>query len=83
MRITEIIDTDQDVEEATPSKSYCKNTPADKMSASWLASCKSQGYKEREGGKSHKIGKKRKKVDNRIIKGKKYGGPLPHYGSGS
>lgn len=80
MRLSEILNTDQDVEEAKPSKSYCKSTPADKMSASWLASCKSQGYKAREGEKSHKIGNKRTTVGGKKIKGAPYGGPLPNWG---
>jgi len=75
MRVHEIV-------EAKPSKADC-NKPADKLSASWLASCKSQGHKARSGKKSHKIGKKRLKVGGRRLKGKKYGGPLPDYGSGS
>jgi len=72
MRIQEIIS------ENKPSKSDCRK-PADKLSASWLASCKSRGLKSREGGKSHKIGKKRVNVKGRKIRGKKYGGPLPDY----
>jgi len=84
MRITEILDTEQDVEEAKPSKSYCTTTPTDKMSASWRASCKSRGHIARKGKKSHKLpGGERKTVDGKKIKGQKYGGPLPHYGSGS
>lgn len=66
------------ISEVKPSKKDCKK-PADKLSASWLASCKSQGFKSREGGKSHKVGKKRVKVKGRKIKGKKYGGPLPDW----
>jgi len=65
--------------EATPSKGYCKTTPKHKMSASWLASCKSQGFVARDGKKSHKIGKKRLKMGGRKIKGKAHGGPLPDW----
>lgn len=72
MKVSEIV-------EATPSKSYCRNTPKSKMSASWAASCKSQGLIARDGKKSHKIGNKRKTVGGRTIKGKKYGGPLPDW----
>jgi len=80
MKIFEITqEIDQDVDEAKPSKAYCRNTPKDKMSASWKASCKSQGLVSREGGKSHKIGKKRTKVGGRKIKGKAHGGPLPDW----
>jgi hypothetical protein len=72
--------------EDTPTKSYCKNTPKDQMGASALASCKSRGHVTRDGNKSHKLGPKassRTKVGGKKIKGEKYNGPLPHYGSGS
>ena len=55
------------------------------LGASNLASCKSQGYRARDGEKSHLIGhsgtKVRIKVGGKKIKGKKYGGPLPDYGT--
>jgi hypothetical protein len=76
MKIREIT---QNLDEAEPSKSYCKNTPNDEMSASWLASCKSRGLVARTGGKSHKIGKRRVKVGGKKIKGKEHGGPLPDW----
>ncbi len=64
----------------TPTKSYCKNTPKSKMSASWLANCKSRGLVARDGRKSHKLPSgKRVTVGNRKIKGAKHGGPLPDY----
>ena len=73
MRFSEIID------EGKPSKSYCRSTPKSKMGASAQASCKSRGLISRDGKKSHKIGKSRKTVGGRRIKGKKYGGPLPDW----
>lgn len=75
MKISEII------VESTPTKSYCKTTPKHKMSASWKASCKSQGYTSRDGSKSHKVGKKRIKVGGRKIPGEKYNksSGLPDY----
>ena len=58
----------------------CKSsTPDSKLGASALSSCKSQGYRARDGKKSHKVGNKRIKVGGRKIKGKKYGGPLPDW----
>jgi len=69
----------KEITEGKPSKSYCRNTPKSKMSASASASCKSRGLIARDGKKSHKIGKKRRKVGGRRIKGKKYGGPLPDW----
>lgn len=73
MRIQEII-------EAKPSKEYCKNTPAHKMSASFLSSCKSQGYKSRDSKVPARYGgsKKRRPIKGHV-KGKEYGGPLPDY----
>ena len=52
------------------------------LGASALASCKSQGYRRREGNKRHNLGKSkdsRVKVGGKKIKGKKYGGPLPDW----
>lgn len=82
MRITEIID--QTVVDWSATPSLCKSSKPDSaLGASALASCKSQGLRRREGKKSHKVGKKRVTVGGKRIKGKRYGGPLPDYGSGS
>lgn len=84
MRLDELYTNDDDLEEWKASKELCKSPRSNKsLGASALASCKSQGYRRREGKKSHKIGKKRVKVGSRKIKGQAYGGPLPSYGSGS
>ena len=73
MKVYEIV-------EGTPTKHYCKNTPKSKMSASWLANCKSRGLVARDGKKSHKLPSgKRITVGNRKIKGQAHGGPLPDY----
>jgi hypothetical protein len=68
------------------SRTLCKSSKPDKdLGASNLASCKSQGYRARDGEKSHLItaGNRnvRIKVGGKKIKGKKYGGPLPDYGT--
>jgi hypothetical protein len=70
MKISEVIG------EETPSKSYCKNTPNHKMSASWLASCKAQGLVARDTGKTQKDSRsgKRKKLRGVKAKSEKYGG---------
>ena len=68
------------VEDWKASKKLCKSsTPNNKLGASALASCKSQGYRRREGKKSHKIGKRRITVGGKKIKGKDHGGPLPDW----
>ena len=75
MRISEVV-----VQEAPASKKLCTSGKPDAaLGASQLASCKSQGYRARDGGKSHKVGPDRIKVRGKKIKGKKYGGPLPDW----
>lgn len=82
MRLDELLTRDEDIEEWKASKELCKSPRSNSsLGASALASCKSQGYRRREGDKSHKIGDTRKKVGGRKIKGKKYGGPLPDWGT--
>jgi hypothetical protein len=72
--------TDTDVTEEPASRALCTSgKPDSALGASQLASCKSQGYRSRDGGKSHKIGGERQKVRGKRIKGKKYGGPLPDW----
>ena len=85
MRIDELITDEDNILDWQASRSLCKSSKPDSaLGASALASCKSQGYRRRDGNKSHKISaNKRVKVGGKKIKGKKYGGPLPDYGSGS
>lgn len=73
-------------ERGKASRSLCTSSkPDDELGASQLASCKSQGLRARDGEKSHLIGhrgsKVRVTVGGKKIKGKKYGGPLPDYGT--
>jgi hypothetical protein len=66
--------------EEPASRSLCQSGKPDRsLGASALASCKSQGFRAREGGKSHKVGSDRVKVRGKKILGKKYGGPLPDW----
>lgn len=85
MRIDELLENrDEELADWQASKSLCTSSKPDSaLGASALASCKSQGYRRRDGKKSHKIGKKRITVGGKKIKGEKYGGPLKSYGSGS
>jgi len=72
--------TDDSLDEEPASRSLCQSgKPDSALGASQLASCKSQGYRSRDGGKSHKVGSERVKVRGKKIKGKKYGGPLPDW----
>ncbi len=69
-----------ELDEEPASRALCTSgKPDSALGASNLASCKSQGYRAREGGKSHKVGSERVKVRGKRIKGKKYGGPLPDW----
>jgi hypothetical protein len=73
-------------EEGKASRALCQGgKPDSQLGASQLASCKSQGLRARDGDKSHLIGhegsKVRVTVGGKKIKGKKYGGPLPDYGT--
>jgi hypothetical protein len=71
---------DDELEEEPASRKLCTSSKPDSaLGASQLASCKSQGYRARDGGKSHKIGGERQKVRGKRIKGRKYGGPLPDW----
>lgn len=72
--------TDHAVSEEPASRELCTSGKPDAaLGASQLSSCKSQGYRSRDGGKSHKVGSERVKVRGKRIKGKKYGGPLPDW----
>lgn len=72
--------SDEPVSEEPASRSLCTSSKPDSaLGASQLSSCKSQGYRSRDGGKSHKIGSERVKVRGKRIKGEKYGGPLPDW----
>ena len=71
---------DENVSEEPASRELCTSgKPDSALGASQLASCKSQGYRSRDGGKSHKVGSERVKVRGKRITGKKYGGPLPDW----
>lgn len=71
---------DEQVAEEPASRALCTSgKPDSALGASQLASCKSQGYRGRDGAKSHKVGDERVKVRGKKIKGKKYGGPLPDW----
>jgi hypothetical protein len=85
MRVDEVFTSEQDLADWAASRSLCTSSkPNSALGASALASCKSQGYRRREGNKSHKLGKSknsRVKMGGKKIKGKKYGGPLPDWGT--
>lgn len=77
---TELKDLDEKA-----SRALCLSTKSNSdLGASNLASCKSQGLRAREGNKSHKLGrspKSRVKVGGHKLKGAKYGGKLPDWGT--
>ncbi len=74
------VNSGETVAEEPASRELCQSgKPDSALGASQLASCKSQGYRSRDGGKSHRVGSERIKVRGKRIKGKKYGGPLPDW----
>ena len=78
----QVNEDDFEVDEAKASRALCIGSkPDDQLGASQLASCKSQGFRARDGKKSHLVGKERITVGGHKIKGKKYGGPLPDHGT--
>lgn len=81
MRIEELLENnDQELADWQATRSLCKSSKPDSaLGASALSSCKSQGYRRREGKKSHKVGKKRITVGGKKLKGKAYGGSLPDW----
>ena len=80
MRIDNLLTEESDIEEWKATKKLCKSNRSDaSLGASALASCKSQGYRSRKSRVKHTIGKKRRSIDGKKIKGKSYGGPLPDW----
>jgi hypothetical protein len=80
MRVIEIIENIETALDEKASRKLCASQKSDsELGASNLASCKSQGLRARDGKKSHLVGKTRKTVGGKKIKGKRYGGPLPDW----
>jgi hypothetical protein len=73
------------LDEKASRKLCLSSAPNQDLGASNLASCKSQGLRARDGDKSHLIGHGKSSVritvGGKKIKGQKYGGPLPDYGT--
>ena len=67
------------------SRALCTGSkPDSELGASQLASCKSQGLRARDGKKSHLMGKgpeSRMVMGGYKVKGKKYGGKIPDWGT--
>lgn len=86
MKLTEFISEKEliDLVEKATRKLCLSTTPNKDLGASNLASCKAQGLRAREGNKTHKLGrspKSRVTVGGHKLKGKKYGGKLPDWGT--
>lgn len=80
MKIEHVLTEESDIEEWKATKELCTSNRSDRsLGASALSSCKSQGLRGRKSKVKHTIGKKRKKITGKKIKGKKYGGPLPDW----
>ena len=86
MKLNEFITAEElaSLDEKATRKLCLSTIPNSDLGASNLASCKSQGLRAREGNKSHKLGrspKSRVVVGGHKLKGKKYGGKLPDWGT--
>lgn len=72
-------------EHGKASRELCiSRKPDSQLGASNLASCKSQGLRARDGKKSHLMGKtsaSRMTMGGHKVKGKKYGGKIPDWGT--
>jgi len=83
MRVEDLLQLEADIEEWAATRSLCKSSKPDSaIGASALASCKAQGYRARQTGKSQKVGKKRLKLGGKKLKSKDYGGPVSPTASG-
>jgi hypothetical protein len=77
MRVEDLLQLEKDIEEWAATRSLCKSSKPDHaIGASALASCKAQGYRARQTGKTQKVGKKRVKLGGKKLKSKDYGGPI-------
>ena len=86
MRVNELLEGEEELDDWAATSSLCKSSRSSaSLGASALASCKSQGFRKRTHKRKFKLKAKgpRSSVENKKVKGKKYGGPLPDYGSGS
>ena len=77
MRVEDLLQLERDIEEWAATRSLCKSSKPDSaIGASALASCKAQGYRARQTGKTQKVGKKRVNIGGKKLKSKDYGGPV-------
>jgi len=75
MRINEVLTDDEDLKDWKASQELCKSsTPDSALGASALSSCKAQGLRRRQTGKSQKKGRERVKLHGKKAKSVKYGG---------
>ena len=83
MRVEDLLQLEKDLEEWAATRSLCKSSKPDHaLGASALASCKAQGYRARQTGKTQKVGKKRVKLGGKKLKSTDYGGPVSPTKSG-
>ena len=86
MKIKDLVTNEElsQLDEKASRKLCLSSAPNQDLGASNLASCKSQGLRRREGNKSHLMGKgpeSRMTMGGHKVKGKKYGGKIPDWGT--
>ena len=75
MRVEDILTSEEDILDWKASRELCKSArPDGSLGASALASCKAQGLRRRQTGKSQLKGKDRVKLQGKKAKATKYGG---------
>ena len=77
MRVEDLLQLERGIDDWSATRSLCESPkPESAIGASARASCKAQGYRARQTGKTQKVGKKRVKLGGKKLKSKDYGGPI-------
>ena len=77
MKVFELYTLDSDIEEWEATASLCKSSKPDSaIGASALSSCKAQGFRARQTGKTQKVGNMRVAWGGKKAKAKEKGGPV-------
>lgn len=80
MRVEDLLESHEDIEEWKASRKLCKSKRSDKsLGASALASCRAQGLRSRKNKRRMKIKGKIRSLQGKKIKSDDYGGPVNDY----
>ena len=80
MRVEDLLESQEDIEEWKASKELCRSKRADaSLGASALASCRAQGLRPRKNKRRMTIKGKVRSLQGKKIKSDDYGGPVDDY----